>query len=195
FQDKWGLKGMMIASGDMYIGLARELGLTPMKVADGKDPGADLRGRIRMALSDTAHDFIHVHIKAPDKAAHTKDSGHKRDVIDSLDRGLDELVEDVEKRDDLLVVVTSDHSTPSSSLLIHSGEPVPVCFAGPNIRRDAVTAFDEISAAGGCLGLLRGEELMLMILNYSNRSTLMGHRLGPVERRYVPKGYRPFGMK
>ncbi|MCF8144111.1 MAG: phosphoglycerate mutase [Deltaproteobacteria bacterium] len=195
FHDKWCLKGMMIASGSIYLGLARELGLTPMKVADGKDPGADLRGRIRMALSDTAHDFIHVHTKAPDKAAHTKDPVHKRDVIDSLDRGLDELVEAVEQRDDLLVVVTSDHSTPSSSLLIHSGEPVPVCFAGPNIRRDAVTAFDEISAAGGCLGLLRGEELMLMILNYSNRSTLMGHRLGPVERRYVPKGYRPFRMK
>ncbi|MFO7598912.1 MAG: alkaline phosphatase family protein [Candidatus Desulfacyla sp.] len=194
FHEKWGLKGMMIASGAIYLGLARELGLTPVRVADGKDPGADLRGRIRMALSDAAHDFIHVHTKAPDKAAHTKDPVHKRDVIDSLDRGLDELVEAVEQRDDLLVVVTADHSTPSSSLLIHSGEPVPVCFAGPNIRRDAVTAFDEISAAGGCLGLLRGEELMLMILNYSNRSTLMGHRLGSVERRYVPKGYRPFRM-
>jgi 2,3-bisphosphoglycerate-independent phosphoglycerate mutase len=195
FHHKWGLKGMMIASGAIYLGLARELGLTAMKAGDGKDPGKDLRERIRTALSDTDHDFIHVHTKAPDEAAHTKDPVRKRDVIDMLDRGLDELVEAVEQRDDLLVVVTADHSTPSSSLLIHSGEPVPVCFAGPNIRRDAVTAFDEISAAGGCLGLLRGEELMLMILNYSNRSTLMGHRLGTVERPYVPQGYGPFRMK
>lgn len=195
FHHKWGLKGMMIASGAIYLGLGRELDMTAVKVADGKDPGKDLRERIRTALSDTDHDFIHVHTKAPDEAAHTKDPARKRDVIDMLDPGLDELVEAVEQRDDLLVVVTADHSTPSSSLLIHSGEPVPVCFAGPNSRRDAVTAFDEISAAGGCLGFLRGEELMLMILNYGNRSTLMGHRLGPVERPYVPQGYRPFRMK
>ena len=186
---------MMIASGALYLGLGRELGMTAVKVADGKDPGEDLRERIRMALADTAHDLIHVHTKAPDKAAHTKDPVRKRDIIESLDRGLDELAAAVEQRDDLLVVVTADHSTPSSSLLIHSGEPVPVCFAGSSIRRDAVTAFDEISAAGGCLGLLRGQELMLMILNYANRSTLIGHRLGPVERSYVPETYRPFRMK
>ena len=195
FHDKCGLKGMMIASGALYLGLGRELGMTAMKVADGKDPGEDLRERIRMALADTAHDLIHVHTKAPDKAAHTKDPVRKRDVIESLDRGLDELAAAVEQRDDLLVVVTADHSTPSSSLLIHSGEPVPVCFAGATIRRDAVTTFDEISAAGGCLGLLRGRELMLMILNSANRSTLVGHRLGPVERSYVPETYRPFRME
>jgi 2,3-bisphosphoglycerate-independent phosphoglycerate mutase len=194
FYDKWGLKGMMIASGAIYLGLARELGLTAVRVADGKDPGEDLRERIHMALSDTVHDFIHVHTKAPDQAAHTKDPVHKRDVIDSLDRGLNELVAAIEERDDLLVVITADHSTPSSSSLIHSGEPVPVCMVGPDVRRDDVTAYDEINAAAGCLGLLRGEELMLMILNYVNRSTLMGHRLGAVERRYVPEGYRPFRM-
>jgi 2,3-bisphosphoglycerate-independent phosphoglycerate mutase len=195
FSDKWGLKGMVIASGAMYMGLARELGLTPVKVADGKDPGEDLKERIRMALSDRDHDFIHVHTKAPDQAAHTKEPARKREVIDRLDRGLDELVEAVEQRDDLLVVVTADHSTPSCSALIHSGEPVPVCLIGPEVRQDEVTAFDEISAAAGCLGLLRGEELMLMILNYSGRAVLVGHRLGDVERRYVPKSYKPFQLK
>jgi 2,3-bisphosphoglycerate-independent phosphoglycerate mutase len=195
FHDKWGLKGVVIASGAIYLGLARELGLTTVKVSDGKDLGKDLRDRIRMALSDTDHDFFHVHTKAPDQAAHTKDPVRKRDVIETLDRGLDELVKAVERRDDLLAVVTADHSTPSSSALIHSGEPVPVCMVGAEVRRDAVTAFDEISAASGCLGFLRGEELMLMILNYANRSTLLGHRLGAAERRYVPQDYRPFSIR
>lgn len=194
FADKWGLEGMMIASGAIYLGLARELGMTAVRVPDGKDPGADLRERIRTALSDTVHDFVHVHTKAPDQAAHTKDPLRKRDVIESLDRGLDPLIEAVEQRDDLLVAVTADHSTPSSSLLIHSGEPVPVCIVGPEVRRDSVMTFDEISAASGCLGFLRGAELMLMLLNYSNRSTLMGHRLGAVEKQYVPADYRPFRM-
>jgi len=195
FADRWGLKGMMIASGAIYLGLAQELGMTSVRVPDGKDPGADLKERIDMALSESDHDFIHVHTKAPDQAAHTKDPVRKRDVIAALDRGLGRLVNELEHRDDLLVAVTADHSTPSSSLLIHSGEPVPVCIVGSEVRRDGVTAFDEMSPAGGCLGFLRGAELMLMLLNYSNRSTLMGHRLGPVERRHVPQGYRPFELK
>ncbi len=195
FYDRWGLKGMVVASGAVYMGLGGELGLTRLRVADGVDAGDDLRGRIRIALSDRSHDFIHVHTKAPDQAGHTKDPNRKRAVIDRLDQGLDELVGELEQRDDLLVVITADHSTPSSSGLIHSGEPVPVCLAGLNIRRDDVTAFDEVSGAAGCLGLLRGQELMLMILNCSGRSTLIGHRLGPVERRYVPRSYRPFRVK
>jgi len=195
FYDRWGLKGMIIASGSMYMGFARELTLTPLRVADGEDPGDDLRERIRIALSESSHDFIHVHTKAPDQAGHSKNPHQKRGVIGRLDQGLDELVREVEQRDDLLVVVTADHSTPSSSALIHSGEPVPVCLFGPNTRRDNVTAFDEVSGAAGCLGLLRGQELMLMILNYSDRSTLIGHCLGPVERSYVPRSYRPFCMK
>lgn len=195
FYDRWGLKGMLIASGSMYMGLARELDLTPLKVADGKDPGDDLRKRIRIALSDSSHDFIHVHTKAPDQAGHTKDPNQKKTVIGRLDQGLDQLVREVEQRDDLLVVVTADHSTPSSSALIHSGEPVPVTFVGPNVRRDEVAAFDEMGPATGCLGLVRGEELMLMILNYSDRATLTGHRLGPIERYYVPRSYKAFQIK
>ncbi|MBW2709721.1 MAG: hypothetical protein JRD04_10725 [Deltaproteobacteria bacterium] len=77
-------------------------------------------------------------MKAPDQADHAKDPNRKRVIISRLDRGLDELVGKVEQKDDLLVVVTTDHSTPGSSALIHSGEPVPVSFAGTGIRCDKV---------------------------------------------------------
>jgi 2,3-bisphosphoglycerate-independent phosphoglycerate mutase len=80
------------------------------------------------------------------------------------------------------------------SSLIHSGEPVPVTLVGNTIRRDAVDAFDEVRAASGCLGLLRGQELMLTILNHADRSVLLGHRLGGEETRYVPKNYEPFKL-
>lgn len=194
FSERWGLTGMLIGSGSMYGGLAHELGLNFKKVKDSRDPGDDLRQRIQSALADSAHDFIHVHTKAPDEAAHTKNPVRKQTVIALLDQGLDELVREVEKRDDLLVAVTADHSTPSSSTLIHSGEPVPVILVGPNVRRDEVAAFDEISAAAGCLGLLRREELMFMILNYSDRSALLGHRLGKTERPYFHADYEPFKL-
>jgi 2,3-bisphosphoglycerate-independent phosphoglycerate mutase len=194
FYDRWGLKGMLIASAAVYGGLAHELRLTFNRVRDSGDAGDDLRERIRMGLSDPDHDFIHVHTKAPDEAGHTGDPEYKRDVISRLDAGLDELVSAVKNRDDVLVAVTADHSTPSGSALIHSGEPVPVTFAGVNVRRDEVCSFDEVSAAGGALGHLRGAELILMMLNCADRSALMGHRLGDVERPYVPTSYPPFEM-
>ena len=194
FDQKWGMAGMLIASGAVYGGLAHELGFTFIRAQDTDKPDEDLRKRIDLALAEDAYDFIHVHTKVPDEAAHTGDPKRKEVAISSLDRGLGELVQAVETRNDLLVVVTADHSTPSISTLIHSGEPVPVTFVGPTVRRDGIEAFDEVSAAGGCLGLLRGRELMLTILNYADRSVLLSHRLGENDRSYISRTYEPFKL-
>ncbi|MBW1896857.1 MAG: 2,3-bisphosphoglycerate-independent phosphoglycerate mutase [Deltaproteobacteria bacterium] len=194
FDQKWGMAGALIASGSVYGGLAREIGLTFVRTNDTEEPDADLRERINTALSDDSHDFVHVHTKVPDEAAHTGKPENKEAAISALDRGLDELLEAVEKRDDLLVVVTADHSTPSISTLIHSGEPVPFTIVGPTVRRDDVKVFDEVSAATGCMGLLRGRELMLMILNYADRSAMAGHNLQERPRPYFPKQYQPFKL-
>jgi 2,3-bisphosphoglycerate-independent phosphoglycerate mutase len=94
----------------------------------------------------------------------------------------------------MLVVVTADHSTPSISLMVHSGEPVPVIMAGPSVRRDDVKQFSEIQAARRCLGMFRGTELMLMFLNFSNRDNLDGHQLGPIKRAYLPSDDEPFEL-
>ena len=51
----------------------------------------------------------------------------------------------------MLVVVTSDHSTPSSGEMIHAGEPVPLMMHGQWTRRDRVDRFDEIEVASGAL--------------------------------------------
>ena len=194
FRERWGLTGMLIASGSVFGGLAHELGLTFVLAKDTDKPDKDLRERIDLALTDSSHDLIHVHTKVPDDAAHTGDPKKKEAAITALDRGLDALVKALETREDLLVVITADHSTPSISTLIHSGEPVPVTLVGPTVRRDDVDAFDEVSAAGGCLGLLRGRELMLTILNHADRSAFLGHRLEERERHYVPETYAPFKL-
>jgi 2,3-bisphosphoglycerate-independent phosphoglycerate mutase len=192
FEKIWGLKGAMIASSAVYAGLAREIGLEFMRATDTQTPGDDLRQRVAQAIADDRHDFIHVHTKVPDKAAHQKDPEHKRDVIALLDRGLEDLAKVMQQRDDILLAITADHSTPSGSSLVHSGEPVPVSISGPNVRRDTVKQFDEIEAARGCLGMLRGSELMAMLLNYANRSVFYSHRLGADPCRYFPPPYAPF---
>ena len=192
FNQLWGFQGMLIASVSVYWGLARELGLECVKVKDSENPAQDLEERIDLVLTDNSHDFFHVHTKVPDEAAHTGSPKRKKEAIAQLDKGLAALVRAVETRNDILTVIAADHSTLSISAMIHSGEPVPVAISGPTVRRDGVRHFDEVSASSGCLGLLRGRELMLMILNYADRGVLDGHRLGAMKKAYFPPKYEPF---
>lgn len=194
FSRFWGLNGMLIASVSVYGGLANELGFEFVSVKDTGDPGKDLSARINMALMNKDHEFFHVHTKLPDEAAHTGDPEYKRQIIEALDRGLYGLVKAVKAREDLLTIITADHSTPSISRMIHSGEPVPVAIVGPNVRRDHVQGFNEIDAGAGCLGFLRGQELMHMILNYADRAVLSGHRMGGIKKPYFPPEFEPFRL-
>ncbi|MCU0600962.1 MAG: alkaline phosphatase family protein [Desulfobacterales bacterium] len=195
FNELWGMRPMMIASSAVYAGLAHELGFAFVRAKDTGHPGKDMKQRVRLALDDQDHDFYHVHTKMTDEISHHGNAIQKKEIIEDLDSGMNELVDAVSKRKDLLVVVTGDHSTPSDSMLVHSGESVPVIMAGSKIRRDRVDRFDEISAAGGCLGLMRGRELMQMMLNSSERSMLTGLCLGETVRPYFPANYPPFPLK
>lgn len=197
FADLWGLTPLMIASDAIYEGLAHELGFDFVRVKDSKDAGRDLKERIRLALDDSMHDFIHVHTKVPDEISHKGTPLLKKQAMEALDCAMAALLDVVAKRKDVTMMVTGDHSTPSGSNfihsgLIHSGEPVPVIIAGPNIRRDRVKTFNEISAASGCLGLLRGPELMRMALSFAGRSVLATHQLGDKVRAFIPDDYPPF---
>lgn len=197
FRQRHGLHAACIATGSMFKGLASYVGMDFIKGHEAPDPGAELAGRLEQAEQALQrYDFVHLHTKRPDVAAHTKDCLHKRDVIASLDKGAGKLLEMVNDPD-LLLVVTADHSTPSSGALIHSGEPVPLLLCGEGVRRDDVARFDEVAAAAGCFGLLRGAELMLLVLNYLDRARLMGLRDSPEGFAATPSWpgtYEPFTL-
>lgn len=192
FYDRYGLKGLSIASGIVYMGLAAYIGMDARKVTDSGDAGKDLAERVGMARAVMdEYDFIHVHTKAPDAAAHSKSPAAKQAAIESLDSGLAASLGPLMSDPDTLLVIASDHSTPSSGPLIHSGEPVPILFYGRGVRRDRVTGFDEIRAAEGALGFLRGKEVLLLILNYLDRVKLQGIMDTPYDQPYWPGVYKP----
>jgi len=196
FADRYGLRALSMASGMMYWGLGRYIGLDIKKVTDTENPGNDLAERIQMAyeyLND--YDFIHVHTKTPDEAAHMKNPLAKKSVIESLDQGIGKVIQPLLEDPELLFIVTADHSTPSSGPLIHSGESVPIMFHGSGVRRDRVRQFDEVSAVSGALGTLRGKELIYMVLNHLNRSKLHGIMDTPVDQPYWPGKYKSFKLK
>ncbi|WP_045211104.1 alkaline phosphatase family protein [Desulfonatronovibrio magnus] len=192
FHEKFGLNGASISSGAIYAGLCSYLGIKHIKGHEDDDPGEEIRHRIHQAhgLLDT-HNFIHVHSKAPDEAGHAKDPLLKRQAIEQLDKGLAASLPQLLKRKDIVLAVTADHSTPCRGVMVHSGEPVPLCILGPGVRKDYVKKFDEVSAGAGGLGFVRGPELMPMVLNYLDRGKLVGLMDTPVDQPYWPGRSKP----
>ena len=195
FREKWGLRCLSISSGPVYHGLCSLLGIRNQPVTEMEDAEEDLRQRLQLAKKATGYDFIHVHTKAPDEASHTKDPKHKKSVIESLDRALAYALDEIVTDDELLLVVTADHSTASTGAMIHSGETVPLTFVGRYTRRDAVSAFDEVSCAAGSLGQVRGKELMYLILNFLDRGKLWGTMDAPVNQPFFPGNYKALRIR
>lgn len=193
FRERYGLRGLSISSGLVYGGLSAYLGLDFKKAAESGDPASDIAERLiaaAEALED--YDFIHVHTKYADEAGHARDPLRKKEVIEALDRGIASVIEPLMNNPELLLIVTADHSTPSSGSLIHSGETVPLIMYGEGVRRDEVQRFDEVSAAAGALGSVRGKELMYLVLNHLDRAKLQGLMDTPRDQTFWPGDHEPF---
>lgn len=195
FTEKWGLRGLMIASGAVYQGLGRVVGMETLKVKDTDDPGRDLRERLEIAHRARDFDFTHVHTKATDEAGHTKDPLVKKRVVEAIDTALAYALEKIVPDEEVLFIVTADHSTASCGTMIHTGESVPIVMTGRYTRRDAVRKFDEISCAAGGLSLVRGGELMYLILNFLDRGKLWGLMDSPDDQPFTPGRYTPLKVE
>lgn len=195
FFEQNGLRGLSLSSALIYWGICAYLGLDVRKVGDTGDPARDLAERLRLARDALAtHDFVHVHTKAADEAAHRKDPLEKRAVIEALDRGIGRAVGPLLEDPEVVLAVTADHCTPSSGPLVHSGETVPLTFCGTGVRRDDVGRFDEVSVARGALGCVRGREFMYLVLSYLGLAKLAGATDMPAELPYWPGPYEPFRL-
>lgn len=194
FFEKCGLKGLSISAGPLYWGLCQELGMDVHKVRDSSDPAKDLGERLRLAHNKREHDFVHVHTKIADEAAHTKNPRHKKETIESLDRAVAFAIQEIVPDPETLLVVTADHSTASVGTMIHTGETLPLTMVGKYSRRDDVMAFNEIACAQGGLGLVKGKELMYLILNFLDRAKMKGLMDTPIDQPYYPGHYQPLTL-
>ena len=188
FEERWGLRAALLASGSLYAGLALTLGMDGLNVR-GESPGMDLRAKLKDAwqLLVDGYELVVVHTKEPDEAAHTGDPYRKAHILEELDRALAEVPELIDDSY-TLKVITGDHSTATEAgpRLIHSGEPVPVLFNGRTVRRDGVEGFDEVSCAAGALGTFSGAFLLPLILNFLNRASFLSSRPSARRLPYLP---------
>ena len=171
--DRFGLKCAGIAGVTLVKGLCRLVGMDVIDV-----PGAtggldtDYGAKAEAALeSMDAHDLVFLNVKAPDIAGHDGDFRLKVQVIENIDVMIGSILKEL--HEEVVVALTADHSTPVS-VRDHSADPVPVSISGADSRVDPVRKYDELSAASGALGRIRGVDLLPIMLGMANRSSKFG---------------------
>lgn len=172
FRERYGMPAAAVVSTPCFRGMGTFLGMRVMDLGE-REAEADLETKLRAARKwfEEEGTFVFVHTKHADEAAHAGEAREKAKVIEAMDRALSSHL-DMLLSPDLLTVVTCDHSTPTTRdpRVIHGGDPVPVLFHAPTVRKDTVRRFDEVSVAAGGMGQLRGEDLMPLVLYFSRRA-------------------------
>jgi len=151
------LRPAAVANYPMYKGLAKLLGMDVLSVGSGT---ADLFDALERNWDK--HDFFYVHYKKTDSAGEDGKFDAKVGAIEALDPYLPRLLA---LKPDVLVV-TSDHSTPSC-LKGHSWHPNPFLLVSPTAGVDDVAAFTERACAKGYLGRFRSISAMPLMLAHA----------------------------
>lgn len=165
FKDKYGLSAACIAGGGLYKGIGKMTGMHVIEVkgATGR-ADTDLWRKFNEAeFALDNYDFVFLHIKGTDIFSHDGDPEGKKDFIEKIDPLFKRFID----REDLLVVVTADHSTPCFTKE-HSRDPVPILIYGNG--KDDVKHFRENEVEKGQLGLFQSKELMNKLLNINETS-------------------------
>jgi 2,3-bisphosphoglycerate-independent phosphoglycerate mutase len=172
FQERYGLKGAVIAAAGLIIGIGKMCGLEhiPVGSMEVETSGSSAMAKMKKAVQTLeTHDFILVNIKGADEAGHDGNFQKKTRFLEETDAAF----KDVVKLKDVLVIVTADHSTPIS-IKDHSGDPVPILMHGPGVRMDDVAHYNELIAYKGGLHRIKGLDVMPIALDLINKTKKYG---------------------
>ncbi len=176
FHEENGMRGEIIGASTSIRGIAQ---LFKMRYT----PYQYFEEGVKKALS-SPYEYIHLHTKDTDQAGHTKDPFAKVKVLEKIDPLLAPIL-DYALNEDILLIVTGDHTTPSIGPMIHSGDPVPIAFLGKHLRTDDVRCFNERSCAKGSIRMT-GKDFIPIILNFHSKSLFHHFRVGGRKSKYLP---------
>ncbi len=156
-KDRFGLSGAVISAVDLIKGIGLCAGLEIINV-----PGAtgyidtNYKGKAQYALEALKrHDYVYVHVEAPDEAAHSGNLEHKIQAIEDFDKlVVGTVLDGIEALGDHRILVLPDHPTPVA-LMTHTSDPVPYILYDSKARAtnaSQVEGYSEAQAAAtGCL--------------------------------------------
>ncbi len=148
FDERYGLKGVMITAVDLLRGLAALAGWDRIEV-DGATGYLDTnyagKGQAAVEALDQ-YDIVCVHVEAPDEASHEGRADAKVESLEQIDQHIAApLWKAVSERDDVRILVLPDHPTFCRTKK-HAHGPVPLVMAGCGVQADSSQTYDEITA-------------------------------------------------
>ena len=166
FEERYGKTGAMITAVDLLRGIAQLLKWNVIEV-----PGAtgytdtDYAAKGQYAIDNLDKtDVICVHVEATDEASHEDDAAKKVEALQEIDSKivapLSKTLESMPHR----ILISPDHPTYVRTKT-HTHGDVPFTIAGEGIEPDAISLYDDISAAGSDRKFSNGSELMSFFLN------------------------------
>ncbi len=167
YREKFGLSGAVISAVDLIKGIGMCAGLDIINV-EGATGYIDTnylgKGQAALAALET-HDFVYVHVEAPDEASHAGNMQHKLQAIEDFDRHVvGTVLEGIKKYRDYAVLCMPDHPTPVK-LMTHTSEPVPFAiYRGEAGEGNGAVTYDEARAKSTGL-LVEGHTLLPRLLS------------------------------
>ncbi|WP_321420396.1 cofactor-independent phosphoglycerate mutase [uncultured Methanomethylovorans sp.] len=168
FKDLYGKTGAIISAVDLVKGIGIYAGFDIINV-----PGAtgyldtNYKGKAEYALEALKnHDFVIVHVEAPDEAGHMGDTKAKIQAIEDFDEKVVGTVLQGTKtmEEDVTILVMPDHPTPVH-LRTHTSEPIPFAIYSTNEKQpDNARAFNEVDVRAGSYGVVYAADLVKTML-------------------------------
>lgn len=166
YREKFGLSGAVISAVDLIkgIGICAGLDIINVEGATGYiDTNYLGKGEAALVALEN-HDFVYVHVEAPDEASHAGNMQHKLQAIEDFDRlVVGTVLEGIKKYGEYAILCMPDHPTPVK-LMTHTSEPVPfVIYLGGKGEGNGAASYDEFQAKGTGL-VLEGHMLLPKLL-------------------------------
>ena len=158
-EELYKLRPAAIANYPMYKGLAKLVG---MKIINVGQEMNDLFNALEKNYND--YNFFYVHVKKTDSAGEDGNFLAKKEAIEETDEFIPRLL----ALQPEVLVVTSDHSTPSL-LKSHSWHPNPFILHSRTAQTDKVTLFSEKECSMGYLGRFQAVYTMSLMLAHAGK--------------------------
>lgn len=167
FREKFGLTGAVISAVDLINGIGIGAGLDVVRVQGATGYiDTNYEGKVQAALEALeTHDYVYLHVEAPDEASHSGNLAHKLQAIEDFDaRVVGPIMEGIRRFGPFRILCTPDHPTPIK-LRTHTDAPVPfILYDGGESDNDSISGYDEDSARATGLVMEEGYRLMELLL-------------------------------
>ena len=146
FREKTGLSGVVISAVDLVKGIGLLAGMEVIEV-EGATGNLDtnFRGKGEAAVRALRdHDFVYIHMEAPDECGHHGDAAGKIRAIELIDElVVGPVTEALQKLGPVSVMALPDHATPLARKT-HTAEPVPfLIWRSTAPRKNPVSGYSE----------------------------------------------------